>query len=46
MREASEQDRLLDERLVRIRAQADLGTITIREAADLRVARWSITSRQ
>ena len=38
MREAAVQDALLDERLIRIRVQADLGIITIREAADQRVA--------
>jgi hypothetical protein len=37
MREAAAQDALLDEKLVRIRAQVDLGTITTREAADLRI---------
>ena len=36
--EATAQDRFLDERIAAIRAQYDAGHITIREAADLRVA--------
>jgi hypothetical protein len=36
--EAAIQDDLLDQKLAEIRAQADHGYITIREAADLRVA--------
>jgi hypothetical protein len=39
--EAAIQDQLLDEKIARIRAQLELGTITVREAADLRVAAYS-----
>ncbi|HSR82860.1 MAG TPA: hypothetical protein VLM11_01625 [Streptosporangiaceae bacterium] len=36
--DAAAQDAMLDERLAAIRRQQDQGTITIRQAADLRVA--------
>lgn len=36
--EAAAQDRFLDGRLAEIRAQHEAGSITVREAADLRVA--------
>jgi hypothetical protein len=36
--EAAAQDQFLDRRLAEIRAQYEAGSITVREAADLRVA--------
>jgi hypothetical protein len=38
--EACEQDKFLDEKIAGIRAQFEAGSITVREAADMRVAAY------